>query len=406
MRAGPAPVLREIPYERPGWLYPRQREAIFDPARFVFIEASTKSGKTVGCIAWLVERAVMGAAGQEFWWVAPIRPQAKIAYRRCKRFLRRELWESNESDLRITLANGAVIVFKGSDNPDGLYGEDVQACVIDEASRCKEEAWVAIRSTLTATRGPCRIIGNVKGKKNWAYRLGQIARGGRAGYAYHKITAVDAIRAGILALDEIIEAQAVLSEDAFAELYMAIATEDGANPFGVKAIQNCLIEMPDSEPVVWGWDLARKRDWTVGIALDDHKRVCRFVRFKKPWPETIKIILQQTGTTGALVDATGVGDAIVAELQRHSEASNFHEFIFTKRSKQEIMEGLAVDIQAGEIFFPEGTIAEELRDFEYEHTKTGIVYSAPEGLHDDCVCSLAMARKHFHEPRHVPAEVW
>ena len=55
------------------------------------------------------------------------------------------------------------------------------------------------------------------------------------------------------------------------------------------------------------------------------------------------------------------------------------------------MEGLAVDIQAGEIYFPEGVIATELENFEYEHTKTGIIYSAPEGLHDDCVCSLAMA---------------
>jgi phage FluMu gp28-like protein len=406
MRSAVAPVLREVPYEPPDWLYPKQRESIFDPARFVFIEASTKSGKTVGCIAWLCELAIQGEPGQEFWWVAPIRPQAKIAYRRVKRYIDRSLWDSNESDLRITLANGAVLCFKGSDNPDSLYGEDVHGCVIDEASRCKEDTWPAIRSTLTATRAPCRIIGNVKGRKNWAYKLGQIARQGRVGYAYHKITAADAIRAGVLALDEILEAQAVLTEDVFAELYMAVATEEGANPFGMKAIAGCLIEQPESEPVVWGWDLARKVDWTVGIALDQHARVCRFIRFKKPWPETIKQILKATGTTPALVDATGVGDAIVAELQRKSDANNFVEFVFTKRSKQEIMEGLAVDVQAGEIFFPEGTIAEEMRNFEYEHTKSGILYSAPEGLHDDCVCALAMARLHFHSPRQAPAELW
>ena len=50
--------------------------------------------------------------------------------------------------------------FKGADKPDALYGEDVYAAVIDEASRCKEEAWHAVRSTLTATRGPIRIIGS------------------------------------------------------------------------------------------------------------------------------------------------------------------------------------------------------------------------------------------------------
>ena len=31
-----------------------------------------------------------------------------------------------------------------------------------EASRAREEAWHALRSTLTATRGKVRVIGNVK----------------------------------------------------------------------------------------------------------------------------------------------------------------------------------------------------------------------------------------------------
>ena len=39
----------------------------------------------------------------------------------------------------------------------------------------KEDAWIAIQSTLTATRVPVRIIGNVKGKKNWFYLLARRA---------------------------------------------------------------------------------------------------------------------------------------------------------------------------------------------------------------------------------------
>jgi hypothetical protein len=41
------------------------------------------------------------------------------------------------------LPNGSVVWFKGGDKPDSLYGEDVYAAVIDEASRCKEEVWAA-----------------------------------------------------------------------------------------------------------------------------------------------------------------------------------------------------------------------------------------------------------------------
>ena len=48
------------------------------------IEATPKSGKTVGCIAWLVEQAVQGRSGDNFWWVAPVMDQALIAFARMK----------------------------------------------------------------------------------------------------------------------------------------------------------------------------------------------------------------------------------------------------------------------------------------------------------------------------------
>jgi len=43
-------------------------------------------------------------------------------------------------------------------------------------------------------------------------------------------------------------------------------------------------------------------------------------------------------------------------------------------------------------------IVRELEAFEYVYTRTGVRYSAPEGLHDDCVCSLALARQKFSAP--------
>lgn len=54
------------------------------PARYSFIEASTKTGKTVGSIAWLFERAYLGERNQNRWWVAPVYGQAMIAFRRMK----------------------------------------------------------------------------------------------------------------------------------------------------------------------------------------------------------------------------------------------------------------------------------------------------------------------------------
>lgn len=385
-------------YQRP-WLYAKQEGAIFNPARYVIIEASTKAGKTIGCLAWLLEQGIKGRAGRNYWWVAPIFAQAKIAYRRMKRGLPRWAYTSNESELTITLANGAVLWFKGADHPDSLYGEDVYAAVIDEATRVREEAWHAVRSTLTATRGHIRIIGNVKGKKNWAYRLARRAESGDPNMHYAKLTAYDAVEAGVLAADEVEDARRTLPDAVFRELYLAEPSDDGGNPFGLAAIDRCIAPLSHAPAAAFGWDLAKSQDWTVGIGLDSTGTVCRVERWNMHqlppgmsgsyWSATVERIRDVTGHTPTLVDSTGVGDPVFEAIAQGRPT--VQPFVFTKPSKQQLMEGLAVAIQQQQVRFPEGVIAQELRDFEYVHTRTGVRYSAPEGLHDDAVMALALA---------------
>lgn len=57
----------------------------------------------------------------------------------------------NESDLALTLVNGAQLWYRSGDRPDLLYGFDSHGLVIDEASRVSEEAWHAAFSTMSAT---------------------------------------------------------------------------------------------------------------------------------------------------------------------------------------------------------------------------------------------------------------
>lgn len=395
----PSLAPREVVYERP-WLYPKQEHAIFYPtdpekhlARFSLIEASTKSGKTLGCVLWLFEQALLGKRGQNYWWVAPVYTQAKIAYTRMRDYYPSGTFSSNESDLKLTIvASGAIVWFKTGEKPDNLFGEDVHAAVIDEASRMREEAWHAIRTTLTATRGPARIVGNVKGRKNWFYAMARRAEAGAPELSYHKITASDAVEAGVLVAGEVESARHEMPTQVFRELFEAIPSDDGGNPFGLAAISLCVGPISQDTPVVWGWDLAKHVDWTVGIALDRQNRVCRFERFQLPWDATMSRILLATGSVPALVDSTGVGDPILEMLQKRGP--RFEGYGFTQASKQKLMEGLAVAIQGGGLSFPDGPIRRELEDFEYVYTRTGVSYGAPEGFHDDCVCALSLAVMH------------
>lgn len=390
-------------------LYPQQRRAIYDPARIVCIEASSKAGKTAGCLAWLFEQALEnGRVGREFWWIAPVYAQAKIGFRRMKNKLPKQIYKPNESELTLTLVNGARIVFKSGEKSDPLYGEDVWAAVLDEASRMREESWHAVRSTLTATRGPVRMIGNVRGRKNWFYRLSRAAEAGAPGMGYHRLTAYDAARAGVLDVEEIELARADFERlgrlDVFEELYLAKPSEDGGNPFGIAAIEACLAPLSAAPARVAGADLAGRgatnvtgdggdrgdRDYTAVVMLDANGYATNVERFRLPHSETQQKLLATIGRVPSLLDSTGSGDPVVEWCQRSGRMS-VEGYVFTQRTKQDLMENLAIAIGEQRVHFPDGPLRAELDAFQYEYTRTGIRYSAPAGLHDDLVCALALA---------------
>lgn len=393
---------RHIDYRRP-WLYPAQQAAIFDgrdiqgqPARISTIEASTKAGKTAACIAWLIEQAILHTPSRgNVWWIAPVYGQAEIAYRRAKAGLPRWMYRSNEQKLTITLApTGVTLWFKSGEKPDNLYGEDVYAAVIDEASRVREETWFAIRSTLTATRGPIRMIGNVKGSKNWFFKLARRAEAGEIGYSYAKLTAYDAIAGGVLASDEIEGARRDLPEQVFRELYLAEPSDDGSNPFGIQHIARCMRPaLSEDRTFAAGVDLAKSIDWSVIIGLDRAAHMTGLDRWQSDWEATEKRIVNTIGTTDTLVDSTGVGDPIVERIRKGRP--NISGFVFSSTTKQQLMEMLAVGIQHHEIGIVGDSVRAELETFEFVYTRTGVKYSAPDGYHDDQVCALALAYRMY-----------
>lgn len=386
--------LRSIRYVRPS-LYPEQEAFLFAPERYSIVEASTKTGKTTGCLIWLNEKACLeGHEGWNGWWVAPVYGQAKIAYSRLKRFATKGVIRFNDSELTATYPNGAKLWFKSAEKPDNLYGDDVYAAVLDEASRMREEAWWAIRSTLTATKGPVRIIGNVKGRKNWYYKLARKAQTGEPGFFYAKLTAWHAVAAGVLSREEVEDAERVLPEAVFRELYLAEPSEDGSNPFGISAIRACMtLKASAAQPVAaYGCDLAKSIDWSVLLGMTKQRALSYFDRWQGPWETTTPKIQARVGGTPCLIDSTGVGDPIVETLSKGR--SNYTGFKFTSTSKQQLMEGLALAIQQRDCALwagPDDVLLNELEAFEFVYTRTGVRYSAPEGMHDDTVVALALA---------------
>lgn len=308
-----------------------QKDILFCDARFTITEASTKVGKTHSHIIWLFGKAheYEQAEGKNYWWVAPVFSQSKIAFKRLRRNLSQYgVYNFNESNLVITCPNGAEIHFKSADNPDNLYGEDVYACVFDEAPRAKEEAWFALRSTLTATEAPCKLIGNFGGISNWVHKLKEKSKTDK-NYAYFKVTCWDAIKAGILSEDEVLQAKSDLPEKIFKELYEAEASEDDGQLInnqsilkvfsnthiesGVKYITADIARLGKDKTVVYVWDGFR----VIEIKEYDISRIDFIV-------DEIKTLQKKynVNNNNVIVDEDGVGGGVVDYLHCNGFVNN------------------------------------------------------------------------------------
>lgn len=237
-----------IPYPDFPELYPKQYDAFYSDKRIMITEASTKAGKSVGALVWLFEQGWKGGKGRSYGWMAPINKSAvEIGYRGMKEFLiqwdeKQKFWGEVVSKQRIEVGDGSgsphcMFNFFGSEDEDNVYGYENWAAVVDEGSRCKRESWHALFTTMTFTKGPIRVIGNVKNKAVWMYELGEKARKGSKLYGYQKITAIDAMEAGVLDPEAIEAARETLPDAIFERDYMAVPHDDARAFFRSQAIE-------------------------------------------------------------------------------------------------------------------------------------------------------------------------
>jgi len=229
----------DIEIERPK-LADYQEDILYNDARFTITEACTKVGKTFSHIYWIYEQAHAdwNKPNYNHWWVAPVYNQAKIAFNRMKnKVVQTGVYKINESNLIITTPIGTHIHFKSADKPDNLFGEDVYSIVFDEAPRAKVEAFYALRTTITSTKGKMKMIGNFGGLANWMHQLKVKAKSDPQ-YYYKKINAWDGVREGILDEEEVIQAQKDLPAKVFKQLYLAEEQESDDMLISYDQMQN------------------------------------------------------------------------------------------------------------------------------------------------------------------------
>ena len=362
-----------------------QKAVLDSKARFKVLMCGRRWGKSLISKNISITEAL---AGRITGYVTPTYALAKVFFDEMADIIPGEVATANRSDLTFKFVTGGQIRFFTGERLDNFRGLRLHNVIIDEAAYIPDlqSAWNnAIRPTLTDFQGKALFISTPRGK-DFFYQLYLKNSGDWESFKY---TTYDNPH---IKKEEVDEARASLPKAAFEQEYLANPAENAANPFGIDFIRQNIKGLSQNNATCYGIDLAKSYDYTVIIGLDGNGDVCYFDRFQSDWNHT-KAKIRGLGNVPKLVDATGVGDPIVEELQR--EDPLIEGFKFTSISKQQLMEGLAVSIQQGAIGYPDGIIVDELSMFEYVYTKNGVKYSAPDGMHDDAVCALALANKNF-----------
>ena len=141
--------------------------------RWACIVAHRRGGKTYCCIQDLVHKAATNSRvspAPRYAYIAPTRDQAKdIAWAYIKEFLGNLPGVTiNESELKVTLPNGASIRLYSGDSYERMRGVYLDGVVIDEPSDIDPQAWdTVIRPCLVDYKGWATFIGTPKGRNGF-----------------------------------------------------------------------------------------------------------------------------------------------------------------------------------------------------------------------------------------------
>jgi hypothetical protein len=187
--------------------------------RWVCVVAHRRCGKTVAMCADLVIGALETALPKpQFAYMAPQRDQAKRVAWTYLKDLTRPMWSKppNESELKISINNGhggeSTIFVAGADNYDALRGMYFDGVVLDEVGQIRPSAWYRVlRPALSDRRGWAIFAGTPAGK-NMFWNLREEAR---MNPQTHMLIELPASKTGIIHPDELRDAKAQMTEDAF-----------------------------------------------------------------------------------------------------------------------------------------------------------------------------------------------
>ena len=299
---------------------------------------------------------------------------------------------------QLKVSESVWIQCKSSSEPNSLLGERVDLEIVDEAELVPENVYYQnVKPSISSLGGRVYYIGTPRGKSWFKDKFFALKEKG----ASFNFKSTDGKHYTPETLEEL---RKNTPDILFRQEYLAEFIDDAGTVFrNVDSIlENCESDAREGHHYIMGVDLAESEDWTVISVFDcDTKKEVHLDRFqKRDYPLQKKQIIAKAcryNNARVIMDVTGVGRPIYEDIM--NEGVFVEDFTFTGKSKEELIGKLIVAVEEKQIrLLPIKVATDEMEAFEFKYRdeKTGlplknIKYGAPQGYHDDVVCSRALA---------------
>ena len=338
--------------------------------------------------------------GASVAWIVPAFPNGRALWRWAENAVGNARSsgqvKSNKTERTIEFSNGGLFGIYSSDAEDSIRGNAFHLVVIDEAARVPETTWLdVIQPTLADYGGDAILISTPKGL-NWFYQeylKGQ--RDGKMQASFHAPSSDNPnprIKAAF-------ERARILPELTFRQEWLAeFVSMEGAV---FRKVQDAATVTPLTKPLdghqyIAGVDVAASVDYTVvsiiDIASKEFVHIDRFNRVDyDALEDRLHAVYQRFNLSAMTIEANSIGQGVIDHLTNRQ--MTILPFTTTSATKQAIIMQLQSAFEHNEIkIINDPVLIGEMLSYESKRNPSGsFSYSAPEGMHDDCVMSLAIA---------------
>jgi hypothetical protein len=390
-----------LPYPHQGQILVRK-----EAKRFNWLSAGRRWRKTTLAMAIAVENAVNG---KTIIWGAPTYDQVSVGFEETRK-ASHGVAKFNQSRMEAHFPNGGRILYRSLDNPDNARGHTADGVVMDEAAYIHRKAWSEVlRPMLIDTNGWAWGISTPCGR-NWYWEEHTKSLDDPDSMAWQVPTLGVRITDRGLVRDpnpyenpdipfsEIEKLFYSQPRQIFEQENLAQFVDLSGGVF--RRVQEAAVLDPQEPQAgrqyVAGVDVASSVDFTVVSVLDaETKEMVYLDRFNRvDYPvliDRLEAVYNRYHLTSMVVEANSIGRPVIDELV--SRGLNIVPFTTTSATKQVIIQNLQSAFENGQILvLNDQILVGELLSFESKRNASGgFSYSAPDGMYDDTVMSLAIA---------------